>query len=73
MRRGELIRRASRPNPEGLYTVSKEYILYKCGWSPLEGQRFRSRVTQSIVNGVLTYDNGVFSSESAAMAVKFKR
>ena len=55
------------------YTVSKENILYKCGWSPLEGQRFRSRVTQSIVNGVLTYDNGVFSSESAAMAVKFKR
>ena len=55
------------------YTVSKENILYKCGWSPLEGQRFRSRVTQSIVNGVLTYDNGVFSSESAAMAVKFNR
>ena len=55
------------------YTVSRENILYKCGWSPLEGQRFRSRVTQSIVNGVLTYDNGVFSSESAAMAVKFKR
>ena len=39
---------------------------------PLEGQRFRSRVTQSIVSGVLTYDNGMFSSESAAMAVKFK-
>ena len=55
------------------YTVSKENILYKCGWSPLEGQRFRSRVTQSIVSGVLTYDNGMFSSESAAMAVKFKR
>jgi dihydroorotase len=55
------------------YTVSKENILYKCGWSPLEGQRFQSRVTQSIVSGVLTYDNGVFSSESAAMAVKFKR
>lgn len=55
------------------YTVSKENILYKCGWSPFEGQRFRSRVTQSIVNGVLTYDNGVFSSKSAAMAVKFNR
>ena len=55
------------------YTVAKENILYKCGWSPLEGQRFRSRVTQSIVNGVLTYDNGVFSSESTAMAVKFNR
>ena len=58
-----------------MWLVDEKYenILYKCGWSPLEGQRFQSRVTQSIVSGVLTYDNGVFSSKSAAMPVKFIR
>lgn len=55
------------------YTVSKENILYKCGWSPLEGQRFRSRVTHTFVNGVLTYDHGRFSKDRAAMAVNFIR
>lgn len=42
------------------WTVERENILYKCGWSPLEGSTFRSKVTQTFVNGHLVYNNGVF-------------
>ena len=33
------------------WTVSKENILYKCAWSPLEGRSFQSRVKYTLVNG----------------------
>jgi len=42
------------------WTVSKENILYKCGWSPLEGTTFHSNVLSTWVNGHLAYENGVF-------------
>lgn len=42
------------------WVVDKENILYKCGWSPLEGTLFSTKVTQTFVNGNLVYDNGVF-------------
>jgi dihydroorotase len=42
------------------WTVSKENILSKCGWSPLEGTTFQTKVTHTFVNGNLTYDNGNF-------------
>jgi dihydroorotase len=42
------------------WIVAKENILYKCGWSPLEGQEFRAKVKQTYVNGHLVYDNGTF-------------
>ncbi|HKZ65972.1 MAG TPA: dihydroorotase [Chitinophagaceae bacterium] len=36
-------------------TVSKDNILYKCGWSPLEGSEFPASVTHTFVNGHLIY------------------
>lgn len=39
-------------------TVSKQNILYKCGWSPLEGATFPAAITHTFVNGQLVYDNG---------------
>lgn len=42
------------------WTVSKENILYKCGWSPLEGSVFHSQVTHTFVNGNPVYENGKF-------------
>jgi dihydroorotase len=45
------------------WTVSKENILYKCGWSPLEGTHFQTKVTHTFVNGNLVYDNGIFNEE----------
>ena len=55
------------------YTVSKDNILYKCGWSPLEGQSFQSQVTHTIINGALAYDQGKFSNQKTAMPVEFNR
>lgn len=43
------------------WTVSKENILYKCGWSPLEGAEFNSKITHTFVNGNLVYENGNFA------------
>ncbi len=36
---------------EASWTVSKDNILYKCGWSPLEGTTFQTKVTHTFVNG----------------------
>jgi dihydroorotase len=55
------------------YTVSKENLHYKCGWSPLEGETFQAQVTHTFVNGHLAYENGQFSNQKASMAVAFKR
>ncbi len=41
------------------WKVKKSNILYKCGWSPLEGTRFHSQVQMTFVNGQLVYDRGI--------------
>ena len=46
-------------DPDRPWTVSKENILYKCGWSPLEGTTFNSKVVKTIVNGTIVYDDGL--------------
>ena len=41
--------------------VNKKNILYKCGWSPLEGYNFESYISHTIVSGHLAYENGIFN------------
>ena len=55
------------------YTVTKDNILYKCGWSPFEGQTFHSKVTHTFVNGNLVYENEVFNEDIKGKALKFNR
>lgn len=43
-------------DPTKEWTVNKQNILYKCGWSPLEGKRFTGKVMSTIINGVEVYD-----------------
>ncbi len=45
-------------DPEKTWTVNKSNILYKCGWSPFEGQTFHQAVKQTFVNGACVFDNG---------------
>lgn len=45
------------------WKVTKDNTLYKCGWSPMEGTEFQSRVTHTFVNGHLVYENGTFYEE----------
>lgn len=42
-------------NPGLPWSVKKENILAKCGWSPFEGFTFKSRITHTFVNGQLVY------------------
>ena len=55
------------------WTVKKENILYKCNWSPFEGNTFKSRVTHTFVNGVLVFNNFKFNKENAAKQLTFTR
>jgi len=55
------------------WTVNKENILYKCGWSPFEGTAFKSRVTHTIVNGTLAYENLKFPNRSRGERITFDR
>lgn len=54
-------------------TVTRENILYKCGWSPLEGVTLRGKVTHTFINGNLIYENGNFTQSSKAKALTFSR
>lgn len=45
-------------DPNSPWTVSKENIRYKCGWSIFEGHSFQSRITHTFVNGHLAYSDG---------------
>jgi dihydroorotase len=51
------------------WQVDKSNILYKCGWSPLEGTTFHSKVTHTFVNGNLVFENGIFHEGSRGMAL----
>ena len=54
-------------------TVTKENILYKCGWSPFEGSVFHSKITHTFVNGNLVYENGKVAHEKFAERLLFAR
>ena len=55
------------------WTVTKENILYKCGWSPFEGTTFYSKITHTFVNGHLAYHNNVFHNTMRGKRLLFNR
>lgn len=55
------------------WTVNKENILYKCNWSPFENQKFNSKVTHTIVNGNIVYDNDIFDESLKGKRLEFDR
>ncbi len=58
-------------NPNKNYTVSQENILYKCGWSPLEGQTFSTSVDKTILNGRIAFDKGSVNENIRGEALRF--
>jgi len=60
-------------NPNAPWTVTKENIAYKCGWSPFEGTTFRARVTHTFVNGHLAYENGKITKTTKGERLTFNR
>ncbi len=55
------------------WTVDKENLLYKCGWSPFEGVEFSNQITHTFVNGNLMYNEGVFNEEVKGKRLLFNR
>jgi dihydroorotase len=58
---------------ESPYTITKENILYKCGWSPLEGTTFPYQVNSTFVNGHLAYHLGQFNESQKGARLGFTR
>lgn len=58
-------------DPKQTRTVTKDNILYKCGWSPFEGYTFHHAVAQTFVNGQLVYDNGRIDDAVRGMEVRY--
>ncbi len=54
-------------------TVTKENILYKCGWSPLENFTFPASVEQTFVNGFRVYNNGLWDESENGSRLSFDR
>lgn len=60
-------------NPNSVWTVSKENILYHCGWSPFENTTFSSKITHTFVNGILVHENGQVKDIHNGKRLEFNR
>ena len=55
------------------WQVNKSNILYKCGWSPMQEEKFSSRITHTFVNGNLVYNTGEFDEQIRGERLTFER
>lgn len=55
------------------YTVDASNILYKCGWSPLEGKTFDYSIDKTLVNGVVVFENGIINDTVMGQRLMFDR
>lgn len=60
-------------NSTNPWSVNKDNILYKCGWSPFEGTNFKSRISHTFVNGQLVYENATVKDIKAGKRLLFDR
>lgn len=60
-------------NPNQPWTVKRENILAKCGWSPFEGQTFHSAVSHTWISGHLAYAEGKFNESKMGERMAFNR
>lgn len=55
------------------FKVTPLNVFYKCGWSPFEGQTFRSSITHTFVSGNLAYQGGKFTTSEIGKRLTFNR
>ena len=53
--------------------ISKQNLLYKCGWSPLEGLSLPGTITHTLVSGEIAYENGLINPHCHGKRVEFDR
>ena len=58
---------------EDSWTATEKNTLYKCGWTPFDGEKFQYKVEKTFVNGHLAYDNGQFDESNKGMRLSFER
>ena len=58
-------------DPHGSTTVQRDNVLYKCGWSPLEGRTLPARINATWVNGELAYRDGKVSAQRYGQRLQF--
>ncbi|MBS1496145.1 MAG: dihydroorotase [Bacteroidetes bacterium] len=54
-------------------TVQKNNLLYKCGWSPLEGFKFTASIEKTMINGNMVYENGSINDSFIGKRLLFNR
>ena len=60
-------------NPNKTFTVTTDNLLYKCGWSPFEGETFSHVIEKTFVNGNIAYDSGLVAESIHGQALEFDR
>jgi dihydroorotase len=55
------------------YKVTRQNVLYKCGWSPFDGQTFQAEITHTFVSGNLAYQRGKFVTNEKGKRLQFNR
>jgi dihydroorotase len=55
------------------WEVSRNNILYKCNWSPFEGQQFKSKIIKTFINGNLVYDKSIIDESKNGIRIKFEK
>ncbi|HIP31749.1 MAG TPA: dihydroorotase [Crocinitomicaceae bacterium] len=60
-------------DPKALHLVTKESLLYKCGWSPFEGYQFSNAIDSTYVNGNLVYAKNEIVDSSRGSRLLFER
>ncbi|MFM2337632.1 MAG: hypothetical protein RL115_825, partial [Bacteroidota bacterium] len=60
-------------NMQAPYTVTRENVLSKCGWSPLEGFRFGASIEQTFVNGHPVYGKSGWDESQRGQRLRFNR
>lgn len=58
--------------PDAPWTVTRETIQSKCGWSPMEGHTYQWQVRTTMCNGQIIYNNWAFDASSRGEAVRFR-
>jgi dihydroorotase len=53
--------------------VTRDSLLYKCGWSPFEGHRFNSRIATTIVNGNVVWDGNQVNTSVLGQRLQFRQ
>lgn len=60
-------------DPNKTWKVTKDTLLYKCGWSPLEGKEFTNKIEKTFVNGNLVYTDGKVNPQFTGSRLTFNR